>query len=92
LPFVLPPHSPELNTNVQRAHRTHTEEFYEVYDGEFDIPSLRETLERWEWTYNHVRPGQAFNWKSPAEYLIERHPELAFVKTRILPPPKLSNM
>ena len=47
--FVLPPHSPELNGHVERAHRTHTEEFYEVYDGELDIPSLREALERWEW-------------------------------------------
>jgi len=28
--FVLPPRSPELNGAVERAHRTHTEEFYEV--------------------------------------------------------------
>jgi putative transposase len=90
--FVLPPHSPKLNGHVERAHRTHTEEFYEVYDGEFDIPSLREALERWEWTYNHVRPSQALNWKSPAEYLIERHPELASIKTNILALSKLSNM
>jgi len=75
--FVLPPHSPELNGHVERAHRTHAEEFYEVYDGELDIPSLREALERWEWTYNHVRASQALNWKSPAEYLIACHPQLA---------------
>ena len=30
--FVLPPKSPKLNGCVERAHRTHTEEFYEVYD------------------------------------------------------------
>lgn len=77
--FVLPPRSPELNGHVERAHRTHTEEFYEVYDGDFDIPSLREALERWEWTYNHVRPHQALNWRTPAEYLIECHPELASI-------------
>ncbi|MFH2104366.1 MAG: hypothetical protein ABIJ39_13535 [Chloroflexota bacterium] len=29
--FVLPPHSPKLNGYVERAHRTHQEEFYEVY-------------------------------------------------------------
>jgi len=29
--FVLPPHSPKLNGQVERAHRTHTEEFYQVY-------------------------------------------------------------
>ena len=30
--FVLPPRSPKLNGCVERAHRTHTEEFYEVRD------------------------------------------------------------
>jgi len=83
---------PELNGHVERAHRTHAEEFYEVYDGECDIPSLREALESWEWTYNHIRPSQALNWKSPAEYLIERHLELASTKTKTLALPKLSNM
>ena len=29
--FVLPPRSPKLNGHVERAQRTHTEEFYEVY-------------------------------------------------------------
>jgi len=28
--FILPPRSPELNGYVERAHRTHSEEFYEV--------------------------------------------------------------
>ena len=28
--FVLPPRSPKLNECVERAQRTHTEEFYEV--------------------------------------------------------------
>ena len=28
--FVLPPRSSELNGAVEQAHRTHTEEFYEV--------------------------------------------------------------
>ena len=28
--FVLPPRSPKLNGAVERAQRTHTEEFYEV--------------------------------------------------------------
>jgi len=28
--FVLPPRSPKLNGYVERAHRTHLEEFYEA--------------------------------------------------------------
>jgi hypothetical protein len=31
--FVLAPHSLKLNGCVERAHRTHAEEFYQVYDG-----------------------------------------------------------
>ena len=34
--FVLPPRSPKLNGAVERAQRTHTEEFYEVND--FPLP------------------------------------------------------
>ena len=30
--FILPSHSPKLNGHVESAHRTHTEEFYEIVD------------------------------------------------------------
>jgi putative transposase len=30
--FILPPRSPKLNGGVERAHRTHTEQFYEITD------------------------------------------------------------
>ena len=46
--FVLPPRSPKLNGHVERAQRTHTEEFYELYDGDFDIGSLNQSLLKWE--------------------------------------------
>jgi len=75
--FVLPPRSPKLNAHVERAHRTHIEEFYEVYDGDLDLPTLNQALLRWEWTYNHIRPHQALDGKTPMEYLRQSHPELA---------------
>lgn len=75
--FVLPPRSPKLNGCVERAHRTHTEEFYEVYYGELDMTSLGHALEEWETVYNHVRPHQALDNKTPAEYLTQCYPELA---------------
>lgn len=75
--FVLPPRSPKLNGCVERAHRTHAEEFYEVYDGDLDMASLKRALEHWEHVYNHVRPHQALDWRTPAEYLTACHPELA---------------
>ncbi len=34
--FVLPPNSPKLNGHVERAHLTHTEEFYEVTDNSLE--------------------------------------------------------
>jgi putative transposase len=75
--FVLPPRSPELNGHVERAQRTHTEEFYEVYLGDTDLKTLNPALVDWERVYNHVRPHQALQWKTPAEYLSDCHPEMA---------------
>jgi len=57
--FVLPPRSPKLNGCIERANRTHTEEFYEVTDCEFDMPTLKKALYEWEIIYNTVRPHQS---------------------------------
>jgi len=75
--FVLPPRSPKLNGHVERAQRTHIEEFYEVVDFPLEIIALNEALRAWERTYNTLRPHQALDGKSPMEYLIECHPDLA---------------
>lgn len=67
--FVLPPRSPKLHGAVERANRTHTEEFYEVTTVEPDLQSLRAGLRDWEIVYNTVRPHQALGYLTPAEYL-----------------------
>ena len=67
--FVLPPRSPKLNGCVERAQRTHTEEFYEVYDGDLEITPLNQALQQWEYVYNHIRPHQALGYLTPGEYL-----------------------
>lgn len=72
--FVLPPRSPKLNGAVERAQRTHTEEFYECDDGDLDLPTLRVAQRNWEQTYNHVRPHQALGYLTPAEYLAHHPP------------------
>ena len=51
------------------AHRTHTEEFYEVTESSFDIAELRAELLDWEQTYNAVRPHQALGYLMPQEFL-----------------------
>ena len=45
--YVLPPRSPKLNGCVERANRTHREEFYEVYDLDWTVAKLRPDLLSW---------------------------------------------
>jgi transposase InsO family protein len=67
--FVLPPKSPKLNGSVERAHRTHTEEFYEVYECSWTVPELNQELRQWEHIYNCIRPHQALGYKTPLQFL-----------------------
>lgn len=71
--FVLPPRSPKLNGHVERAQRTHTEEFYELYDGELDIPTLNQALLGWERIYDTFRPHHSLDGLTPAQYLKRCH-------------------
>ena len=72
--FVLPPRSPKLNGSVERAQRTHTEEFYEVSDAELTVPALNQALQGWERTYNTIRPHQALGYLTPDEFVTQwRH-------------------
>ncbi|TET35692.1 MAG: hypothetical protein E3J69_04895, partial [Anaerolineales bacterium] len=77
--------SPKLNGHVERAQRTHTEEFYDLYMGELDLKSVNEALRDWEVFYNTVRPHHSLDLKTPEEYLYEYHSDLA-------PIPKPSHM
>jgi putative transposase len=67
--FVLPPRSPKLHGAVERANRTHTEEFYEVTDAEPELEAFQVELSAWETVYNTIRPHQALGYLTPAEYL-----------------------
>jgi transposase InsO family protein len=70
--FVLPPRSPKLNGGVERANRTHTEEFYEVTDSDFELGDIRTKLLEWEGICNTYRPHQALNYLTPQQFL-EQH-------------------
>jgi putative transposase len=67
--LTLPPRSPKLNASVERANRTHTEEFYEVTDVAPELAPLQAALADWEVCYNTVRPHQALGYLTPAEWL-----------------------
>jgi putative transposase len=67
--FVLPPRSPKLNGAVERANRTHTEEFYQVTPCSLEMKKLNRELRDWERIYNTVRPHQALDYLTPRQFL-----------------------
>ncbi len=71
--FVLPPRSPKLNGHVERAQRTHTEEFYEVTEANLEIGELNRALLEWEKVYNTIRPHRALGYLTPGEFLEQYH-------------------
>jgi len=72
--FVLPRCSPKLNGQVERAHRTHNEEFYELTPTDWSLPQLNRQLRTWETIYNTVRPHQALGYLTPQQFLAQRKP------------------
>ncbi len=67
--FVLPPRSPKLNGAVERANRTHTEEFYQVTACSLEMKKLNRKLRQWEQIYNTVRPHQSLGYLTPNLFL-----------------------
>src|ERR671917_254209 len=67
--FVLPPRSPKLNGCVERANRTHTEEFYECTTAPPTVAALTPALRRWEHVSNTLRPHQALGYRTPRQFL-----------------------
>jgi transposase InsO family protein len=68
--FVLPPRSPKLNGRVERAQRTHKQEFYELLDPPNNLAELRAQLLKQEQRYNTYRPHHALGFKTPQEWLL----------------------
>jgi len=68
--FVLPHRLPKFNGCVESAHRTHAEEFYQVYaDDRCELPTLNQVLAEWERIYNQVRPHVALEDLTPQQYI-----------------------
>src|SRR5438552_868528 len=45
--FVVPPYSPKLQSHVERAQRTHREEFYQVWEVDPQLATHRAQLQAW---------------------------------------------
>jgi transposase InsO family protein len=66
--FQIPRRSPKKNGYVERANRTHREEFYEVEEVDLSLEEHNRQLERWEYVYNYIRPHQSLDYLTPHEY------------------------
>jgi transposase len=65
--FVIPPRSPKLQSHVERAQRTHREEFYEVWPVQATLAEHRVQLQAWAHIYNTIRPHQHLHYRTPFE-------------------------
>lgn len=69
--FVLPARSPKLNGHVERAHRTHQEEFYDLVEIPESLAAHNLLLRAWEQIYNTIRPHQALGYRTPQEVVTQ---------------------
>lgn len=60
---------PKQNTYVENSHGFDEREFYQQGNVDKDIEAMNKSLEKWEHTWNYVRPHQALNYLTPHEYL-----------------------
>lgn len=67
--FVLPPKRPQLNGAVERCNGAWRYEFYAVHDLPLQIDRLQPFVDAFAHRYNHHRPHDALDGKTPAEYL-----------------------
>ena len=67
--FALPPRSTKLMGRVERAQRTHTEEFYQVTEFSLEVAPSNRELRDWDHTYEPVRPHEALGYATPREFI-----------------------
>src|SRR5438874_13099520 len=60
----------QLNGAVERAQRTHTEEFYQVTACSLEMKKLNRELRQWERIYNTMRPHQSLGYLTPQQFLL----------------------
>lgn len=58
-----------LTGAMERANRTHQEEFYQTSTANLTVEAMGKDLARWEKIYNTVRPHQALGHLTPRQFL-----------------------
>ena len=67
--YVLPPKRPQLNGAVERNQGAWRYEFYESYELPHRLEQLQPLVDAFAHRFNHVRPHDALDMQTPAEYL-----------------------
>jgi putative transposase len=67
--FVLPPNRPQLNGAVERAQGSWRYEFYNSYELPSQTDKLQPLVDAFAHRFNHHRPHDALDGRTPAEYL-----------------------
>lgn len=67
--FVLPPKRPQLNGAVERCNSSWRYEFYAAYELPHRLDKLQPFVDAFAHRFNHHRPHDALDGKTPAEYL-----------------------
>ena len=63
------PVPPSGGGQVERAHSTYTEDFYQVWDLNWTVAELGPQVLAWERVYNTVRPHQALEYRTPEQFV-----------------------
>ena len=77
--YVLPPRQPKRNGGVERINGIWRYEFYACYPLPTTLRELRPFIRWWEQVYNHLRPHQALQQRTPADYLRDAGHEVPVV-------------
>jgi transposase InsO family protein len=67
--YVLPPKRPHLNGAVERCNGAWRYEFYAAYELPHRLDKLKPLVDAFAHRFNHHRPHDALDGRTPAEYL-----------------------
>lgn len=60
--------APTDNPRVERSHLTDDQEFYQQGNRHKTFKEQKAAMEKWEYTYNYIRPHQALGYLTPIEF------------------------
>ena len=67
--YFIYPRTPKQNSYVEISHEADKREFYQQGNVCSLLPVMQRKIKEWEDIWNNVRPHQALNYLTPAEYL-----------------------